>query len=174
MALSPRRNPARAGKQASVEELVKERTQYLAQHVRAKASAAEKKVRAKIARLKAGAWPRMETEGRSVGAGYIRPVRRRRRGGTAAFKQAVQNRYKDLTEVEVAVRNSKTAHLELRPIHVRTQAHTRGHALVAMLAYPIRVRSNGASPRPYQAGQALQTRRFFSVYALLGFSTVRS
>jgi hypothetical protein len=90
----------------------------------------------------------------------------------------VQNRYRDLTEVEVAVRNSKTAHLELRPIHVRTEEHTRGHALVAMLAYPIRraagVRSNGASPRPYQAGQALQTRRFFSVYALLGFSTVRS
>jgi len=69
-----RRNPARAeemaasraSKQASVEVLVKERTQYLAQHAKAKVSAAEKKVRAKIARLKAGVWLRMETEGRSL------------------------------------------------------------------------------------------------------------
>jgi hypothetical protein len=50
----------------------------------------------------------------------------------------VHDRYKDLTEVEIAFRTSKTAHLELRPIHVRTEEHTRGHVLVVMLAYLIR------------------------------------
>jgi hypothetical protein len=57
---------------------------------------------------------------------------------TAASKQVVHDRYKDLTEVEIAFRTSKTAHLELRPIHVRTEEHTRGHVLVVMLAYLIR------------------------------------
>jgi len=153
-----RRNPARAeemaasraSKQASVEELVKERTQYLAQHAKAKASAAEKKVRAKIARLKAGAWLRMETEGRSLKLVADEQARQEaaRLDGcyvlktdlpeTAASKQVVHDRYKDLTEVEIAFRTSKTAHLELRPINVRTEEHTRGHVLVVMLAYLIR------------------------------------
>ena len=153
-----RRNPvraeemaaSRAAKQASVEVLVKERTQYLAQHAKAKASAAEKKVRAKIARLKAGAWLRMETEGRSLK--LVADEEARQEAGrldgcyvlktdlpeTAASKQVVHDRYKDLTEVEIAFRTSKTAHLELRPIHVRTEEHTRGHVLVVMLAYLIR------------------------------------
>jgi hypothetical protein len=55
-----RRNPVRAeeiaatrtGKQASVEVLVEQRNQYLAKHAKAKVSAAERKVLAKIARLK--------------------------------------------------------------------------------------------------------------------------
>jgi len=158
-----RRNPvraeemaaSRAAKQASVEVLVKERTQYLAQHAKANLSAAEKKVRAKTARLKAGAWLRMETARRSVGVGYIRPptdeaarqeaarldgcyVLKTDLPETAASKQVVHDRYQDLTEVEIAFRTSKTAHLELRPIHVRTEEHTRGHVLVVMLAYVVR------------------------------------
>ena len=153
-----RRNPARAeemaasraSKQASVEVLVKERTQYLAQHAKAKVSVAEKKVRAKIARLKAGAWLRMETEGRSLKLVADEEARQEaaRLDGcyvlktdlpeTAASKQVVHDRYKDLTEVEMAFRTSKTTHLELRPIHVRTEEHTRGHVLVVMLAYLIR------------------------------------
>ncbi len=153
-----RRNPARAeeiaasraAKQASVEVLLQERTQYLAQHAKAKVSAAEKKVRAKIARLKAGAWLRMETEERSLKLVADEEARQEaaRLDGcyvlktdlpeTAASKQVVHDRYKDLTEVEMAFRTSKTAHLELRPIHVRTEEHTRGHVLAVMLAYLIR------------------------------------
>jgi len=153
-----RRNPARAeemaasraSKQASVELLLQERTRYLAQHAKAKVSAAEKKVRAKIARLKAGAWLRMETEGRSLKLVADEEARQEaaRLDGcyvlktdlpeTAASKQVVHDRYKDLTEVEIAFRTSKTAHLELRPINVRTEEHTRGHVLVVMLAYLIR------------------------------------
>ena len=57
---------------------------------------------------------------------------------SAASKQVVHDRYKDLAEVEQAFRTCKTAHLETRPIYVRTAEHTRGHVLVVMLAYLIR------------------------------------
>ena len=47
----------------------------------------------------------------------------------------MHERYKDLALVEQAFRTSKTVQLEMRPIHVRREASTRGHALVVMLAY---------------------------------------
>ena len=54
-----------------------------------------------------------------------------------ADKDLIHNRYKDLTKVEMAFRTCKTTHLEIRPVHVRTEASTRGHVLVVMLAYMI-------------------------------------
>jgi transposase len=39
--------------------------------------------------------------------------------------------------VETAFRTCKTTHLEVRPVFVRTEASTRGHVLVVMLAYLI-------------------------------------
>jgi len=54
-----------------------------------------------------------------------------------ASKEIVHGRYKDLALVEEAFRTSKTAELEIRPIHVRLATRTRGHALVVMLAYRI-------------------------------------
>jgi hypothetical protein len=153
-----RRNPVRAaemaatraGKQTSVEALVQDRNQYLAKHAKAKVSAAEKKVRSKIAGLKATAWLRVESDGRSlkVVADEAERTEAARLDGcyviktdlpaTAASKQVVHDRYKDLTDVEMAFRTSKTTHLEMRPIYVRTEEHTRGHVLVVMLAYLIR------------------------------------
>jgi hypothetical protein len=56
---------------------------------------------------------------------------------TEADKETVHARYKDLSLVEQAFRTSKTAELEMRPIHVRLESRTRGHALVVMLAYRI-------------------------------------
>ena len=47
----------------------------------------------------------------------------------------MHDRYKDLALVEQAFRTCKTAYLEVRPWYVRTEASTRGHALVVMLAY---------------------------------------
>lgn len=44
-------------------------------------------------------------------------------------------RYKDLSLVESAFRTCKTTFLEMRPIHVRKAASTRGHVFVVMLAY---------------------------------------
>ena len=57
---------------------------------------------------------------------------------SAAVTQAVHDRYKDLTLVEQAFRTCKTAHLEARPVYVRTEDHTRGHVLAVMLAYLVR------------------------------------
>jgi len=153
-----RRNPVRAaeiaatrvGKQASVAALVEQRNLYLAKHAKAKVSVAEKKVLAKIARLKAADWLRVESAGRSLKLVSDEEARTQvaRLDGcyaiktdlpeTAASKQVVHDRYKDLTEVEMAFRTSKTVHLEMRPVYVRTEEHTRGHVLAVMLAYLIR------------------------------------
>ena len=54
---------------------------------------------------------------------------------TAADKTVVHDRYKDLAHVEWAFRDSKTVQLEMRPVYLRDEDRTRGHALVVMLAY---------------------------------------
>lgn len=55
----------------------------------------------------------------------------------AASAQTVHARYRDLAQVEQGFRTCKTTHLELRPWFVTSEASTRGHALVVMLAYKI-------------------------------------
>ena len=49
----------------------------------------------------------------------------------------IHDRYKDLAKVEHAFRTFKQSHLEIRPVHVRTEASTRGHVFAVMLAYKI-------------------------------------
>ena len=51
-----------------------------------------------------------------------------------ASTQQVHDRYLDLTQVERDFRTLKTGLLELRPIYLRKEERTRGHAVVAMLA----------------------------------------
>ena len=51
-----------------------------------------------------------------------------------ADTQQVHDRYLDLTKVERDFRTLKTGLLELRPIFVRKEERTRGHAVVALLA----------------------------------------
>jgi len=153
-----RRNPLRAAqlvasrrdKQARVEQLCRQRNRYLQEHSRARVATAEKLLRAKIAQLKIDAWLQVEAGGRSlkltVNQAALEAVSRldgcyvikTDLPPNVASKQVVHDRYKDLTEVEQAFRTCKTAHLEMRPIHVRTAEHTRGHVLVVMLAYLIR------------------------------------
>jgi hypothetical protein len=153
-----RRNPlraeqlaaSRADKQARAERLRQERNEYLAKHPRAKIATAEKTLRAKIAQMKVEAWLQVETEGRSLKLTVNQSALHEaaRLDGCYVIKtdlpaqtastQVVHDRYKDLTEVEQAFRTCKTAHLETRPIHVRTEDHTRAHVLVVMLAYLIR------------------------------------
>jgi hypothetical protein len=153
-----RRNPlradelsaSRADKKASVERLQETLNRYLTEHPRAKASTAERTVRAKIAQLKLKDWLAVEVEGRSLKLAVNQSelddisrldgcyVLKTDLPESAATKQVIHDRYKDLAEVEQAFRNCKTAHLETRPIYVRTADHTRGHVLVVMLAYLIR------------------------------------
>jgi len=54
-----------------------------------------------------------------------------------ANKETIHERYKDLSLVEWAFRTSKTVELEMRPLFVRLESRTRGHAFVVMLAYRI-------------------------------------
>jgi hypothetical protein len=153
-----RRNPlradelsaSRADKKASVERLQETLNRYLTEHPRAKASTAERTVLAKIAQLKLNGWLAVAVEGRSLKLTVNQPeldevsrldgcyVLKTDLPESAATKQVIHDRYKDLAEVEQAFRNCKTAHLETRPIYVRTAEHTRGHVLVVMLAYLIR------------------------------------
>jgi hypothetical protein len=153
-----RRNPvraeqlaaSRADKQARVERLRQERNQYLEKHPRAKVATAERALRTKAAQLKIEAWLQVETEGRSLKLTVNQPALERaaRLDGcyviktdlpeSAASKQVVHDRYKDLAVVEQAFRTCKTTHLETRPVYVRTAAHTRGHVFGVMLAYLIR------------------------------------
>jgi hypothetical protein len=153
-----RRNPrraqeiatSRADKRARVEQLCLAQNRYLAEHPRAQVGKAEERVRAKIAQLKIELWLGVETEGRSLKLTLNEALLEEasRLDGcyviktdlpqSAASKQVVHDRYKDLAEVEQAFRTCKTAHLETRPIYVRTAEHTRGHVLVVMLAYLIR------------------------------------
>lgn len=51
-----------------------------------------------------------------------------------ASTQQVHDRYLDLTKVERDFRTLKTGLLELRPIFLRKEGRTRGHALVCLLA----------------------------------------
>ena len=153
-----RRNPLRADelsasrtdKKASVERLQETLNRYLTEHPRAQPATAERTVRAKISRLKLDAWLAVEVEKRSLKLTVNQTALEEisRLDGCyamktdlpekAATKQVIHDRYKDLAEVEQAFRNCKTAHLETRPIYVRTADHTRGHVLVVMLGYLIR------------------------------------
>ena len=54
---------------------------------------------------------------------------------TIVAKEIVHDRYKDLARVEWAFRDQKTVQLEVRPVYLRDENRTRGHALVVMLAY---------------------------------------
>jgi hypothetical protein len=153
-----RRNPlradelaaSRADKKASVERLRENWDRYLTAHPRAQTYTAEKSVRAKIAQLKLDAWLTVEVGGRSLKLRVNQPaldeisrldgcyVLKTDLPQSAASKTVIHDRYKDLAEVEQAFRQCKTAHLEARPIYVRTAEHTRSHVLVVMLAYLIR------------------------------------
>jgi len=153
-----RRNPLRAeevaakraDKLACVQRFVGKQNTYLVEHPRARVSTAQKWVEEKIAKLRIEAWLSIRAEGRTlslkVDEGALQKasqldgcyVIKTDVPREVAHKEVVHDRYKDLAQVEQAFRTCKTAHLEVRPVYVRTEAHTRGHVLVVMLAYLVR------------------------------------
>jgi hypothetical protein len=152
-----RRNPQRAAeiaigrqdKQRALKQFVGQKKAYLHAHPRAQVTVALREVQTKLRRLKVAEWLRVEAEGRTLQLRVDETAQRQaaRLDGcyvlktdlphTVAAAQVVHDRYKDLALVEQAFRTCKTTHLELRPWYVRTEASTRGHALVVMLAYLI-------------------------------------
>jgi hypothetical protein len=152
-----RRNPLRAKEMAAsrdsklvaVQGLADAQNRYLAEHPRADGYAAWKKVSEKKSRLGLSSIVTVTTADRrihvEVDTEYVSylaeldgcytlktdvPVQ-------VADKELIHDRYKDLAMVETAFRTCKTSHLEVRPVFVRTEANTRGHVLVVMLAYRI-------------------------------------
>jgi Transposase DDE domain len=152
-----RRNPQRAAevdagrqdKRQAVEQLVSTHNAYLRDHRRAQVAVALKKAQTRLARFKSEAWLHVEAQGRGlrlVVDAAARAETARLEGcyglktdlpSTVASAMVVHERYKELALVEQAFRTCKTAHLELRPWYVRTEASTRGHVLVVMLSYVI-------------------------------------
>lgn len=153
-----RRNPVRAeelaatrqDKYTTIDALVAERNAYLAEHSRAKVDTALKRVQEKINKLKVATWLHVHAHERSLRLDIDEAARQQAAHldgcyvivtdvpAQAATTDTIHERYKDLAQVERGFRVSKTGHLELRPVYVRSEASTRGHVFVVMLAYLIR------------------------------------
>jgi transposase len=150
-----RRNPERArelasgreAKLAKVRMLLNQKNQYLTGHHRARMAVARRDIQEKIEQLKIEDWARVESRG-SILELVIDGVALKEAAkldGCYVLKtdlsiemasaQTVHDRYKDLAQVERAFRTFKSGHLEIRPTFVRTEASTRGHVFVVMLAY---------------------------------------
>lgn len=152
-----RKNPLRADEIAqnralrltALKDLADQRNQYLAEHPRADQHKAWEKVSEKRSRLGLGAFVTVTAKDRhiqiEVDEEYMAEIAeldgcyvlKTDLPNDAASAETVHGRYKDLSMVEAAFRTMKTTHLEVRPVFVRTEASTRGHVLVVMLAYLI-------------------------------------
>ena len=152
-----RRNPVRAEevcqtrqqKLSSLRRRVAEENKYLAEHPRAKAEGALRRVTEYGCKLKVSKWITISVTDRvlevSVDQAALSEIAlldgcyvlKTDLSCAQADKETVHARYKDLALVEWAFRTSKTAELEMRPIHVRLATRTRGHAFVVMLGYRI-------------------------------------
>jgi len=150
-----RRNPQRAAemeagrqsKRASLEQLLQAKNTRLEQKPKAQVKAALKALQARAAQLKIDSWVRVGARKRqlilTVDAAALAEARKL--DGCYVIKtdlladwattQVVHDRYKDLALVEQNFRTMKTVELEMRPVHVRLEASTRGHAFVVMLAH---------------------------------------
>lgn len=140
----------RASKQATIYKLMDKQNEYLAAHPRADVFTAWRKVLDKSVHFRVDRWLRVKVKDReqvTIEVDEEALAEISLLDGCYVIKtdlpanvmdaETVHTRYKDLAMVERAFRTSKTGHLEVRPIYVQTEANTRGHVLVVMLAYLI-------------------------------------
>jgi hypothetical protein len=152
-----RRNPHRAEEIAASREdkyqtlsrAAVEYNHYLSAHPRARVEVALRLFENRRQKLRLAQWVKLSIEGREIRVAKNLPalgeiakldgcyVLKTDLSREAASKETVHERYKDLALVEWAFRESKTVHLEMRPIYVRRKSRTHGHAFVVMLAYTI-------------------------------------
>lgn len=152
-----RRNPIRAieiranrmSKIGAVKTLVATQNSYLQAHKKATTPIALKKIQDKISKLKLTKIITATSNGRIIRmvVNTIAKKEEEKLDGCYVVKtnvpkesagtQLIHDRYKDLAKVEFAFRTIKTTIEEIRPIYVRKEARTRGHVMVAMLAYMI-------------------------------------
>jgi Transposase DDE domain len=140
---------SRQDKLASLEKALDQYNLYLQEHRRAKVEVGRRILQQKAQKLRISEWICLEVNGRvfSVRVDPETLAEVSKLDGCYALKtdlptalvdkETIHDRYKDLTLVEKAFRTCKTVQLEMRPIHVRLEERTRGHAFVVMLAYRI-------------------------------------
>jgi transposase len=139
----------RLSKRTRIEKLTVEKNLYLKEHPRAKVATGIKEITGKIKQLKVDKWLRLQSQDRILTLEVDEECLKRDSDldgcyaiktdipKSAADKQIIHDRYKDLMLVEKVFRNCKTTFLEVRPVFVRTEKSTRGHVLTVMLAYMI-------------------------------------
>ena len=150
-----RRNPARAeelaasrqDKLSTLQTAGQTADKYLREHPRAAAKTQVSRLKARAKTLNIDKFVQIAAEGRSVALTVDQDALTElaRLDGCYALrtdlpkavvsKDVVHDRYKDLAQVEWAFRDSRSVHLEMRPVYLRAENRTRGHAVVVMLAY---------------------------------------
>lgn len=150
-----RRNPLRAEqvrgnreeKLEAIRKLAQNKTRYLMEHSRARLEIALRDINKKIKKLEVCQWVDVKTDGRGLYVEVNREALSHIEELDGCYviatdlkvkdadTQVVHDRYKDLALVEHAFRTFKQGHLEVRPTFVRSEASTKGHVFVVMLAY---------------------------------------
>jgi transposase len=141
-----REGARRADQWARVQAKITARNLEVEKKPRTDPKSSLKQAQALLSRYRLGGWIKVELAGRKVvwtEDGAARQKQAELDGcyviesdlpKEVASTQQVHDRYLDLTQVERNFRTLKTGLLELRPIFLRKEGRTRGHALVCLLA----------------------------------------
>jgi len=141
-----RERARRADQWAKVQAKITARNQAVEQKPRCDPNSSLKQAQALLSLYRLQAWVKVELAGRKVVWSEDTAAREKRAEldgcyviesdlpKEVATTQQVHDRYLDLTKVERDFRTLKTGLLELRPIFLRKEGRTRGHALVCLLA----------------------------------------
>jgi transposase len=141
-----RERARRADQWARVQAKIRARNLQVEQKPRSEPTSSLKQAQARLIKYRLQGWVKVELDGRQVvwtedSAARERPAQldgcyviESDLPKAVASTQQVHDRYLDLTQVERDFRTLKTGLLELRPIFLRKEGRTRGHALVCLLA----------------------------------------
>lgn len=152
-----RRNPQtqaregarRADQWQRVQEWIRTRNEQVKQKERCDPESSLRQAQARLAKYRLTGWVSVRLEGREVmwqEDQAAREVEAQLDGcyvvesdlpATAATTQQVHDRYVSLTAVERDFRTLKTGLLAIRPVFLRKEGRTRGHALVSLLALKV-------------------------------------
>jgi len=141
-----RQRERRADQSARVQARINARNEEVERKPRADPQSSLKQAEALLKKYRLTSWVKVELDGRKV-VWREDEEQRRKEGeldgcyviesdlpGDVASAQQLHDRYLDLTQVERNFRTLKTGLLEVRPVFLRKEGRTRGHALVCMLA----------------------------------------
>jgi transposase len=136
----------RADQWARVQAKITARNEQVSKKPRSKPESSLKQAQALLVRYRLAGWVKVELAGRKVVWTEDEAARQKQAELDGCYviesdlpkevanTQQVHDRYLDLTRVERDFRTLKTGLLELRPIFLRKEDRTRGHALVCLLA----------------------------------------